>query len=433
VKGKKLSVQAITGEKGVNLVQRIVLDMKSRWSPTAALDVGIDGTIELCDPETGAALGHVVLVQSKPTAGRFQSETDGGFDFLCDARDIEYWMQGNAPVILVVSRPADGEAYWISIKEYFQEPAVRATRKVRFDKARDRFDASAFPRLLKIATPKELGLYLAPPARHEQLVSNLLQVAAFPGRVYTAESAMTSVDEIWQSLRARGEPIEAEWVLKSKRLWGFNDLSGPSWRDICDRGTIEEFDVEEWSLSDDPDRQRDFVWLLNTCLRRKLYPRIRFRKELDCYVYLPSHDMGPDAVAYERPSRIATRTVFKAYRNGKTAEIAYYRHAACQMQFRRFGDGWFLEVDPTYVFTTDGDKLHWDQAGLLSGIKRLDRNQAVYSLVLMWADVIKRAGSTDSQPYPHLAFSDLAAFGVEVGIDDKTWAMREDADGAERP
>ena len=53
------------GQKGINLIERVVLDMGCSWSPTGALDVGIDGYIELFDPSTGAALGKLLAVQSK--------------------------------------------------------------------------------------------------------------------------------------------------------------------------------------------------------------------------------------------------------------------------------------------------------------------------------------------------------------------------------
>ena len=44
---KTISGTAVTGQKGVNLIERVVLDMESSWTPTGALEVGIDGYIEL--------------------------------------------------------------------------------------------------------------------------------------------------------------------------------------------------------------------------------------------------------------------------------------------------------------------------------------------------------------------------------------------------
>ena len=129
MKPKTLSKQALIGQRGVNLIERIVLDMGSRWVPSPVLDVGIDGIIELCDPTTGAALGIVLHVQSRATEERFTAETVDSFEYLCSERDLDYWMQGNAPVVLVVSRPGNNEAYWVSIKDYFADPNRRSARR----------------------------------------------------------------------------------------------------------------------------------------------------------------------------------------------------------------------------------------------------------------------------------------------------------------
>ena len=60
---KKLSSQSLIGQQGVNLVERIVLEMKYAWRPTPVFDVGIDGEIEVCDPVTGEATNSYIKVQ----------------------------------------------------------------------------------------------------------------------------------------------------------------------------------------------------------------------------------------------------------------------------------------------------------------------------------------------------------------------------------
>src|SRR6266550_8878158 len=66
--GKKVSEQAIIGETGVNLIERIVLAMGCGWHRTnQAVEVGIDGEIELVHPETRVATNSVVRVQSRAT------------------------------------------------------------------------------------------------------------------------------------------------------------------------------------------------------------------------------------------------------------------------------------------------------------------------------------------------------------------------------
>lgn len=77
--------------------------MGSRWTPSGANEVGIDGYIELFDPTTHVAVGKTLAVQSK-VVSVFLNDTAEIFDFWCDRRDLDYWLQGNMPVILVVSQ-----------------------------------------------------------------------------------------------------------------------------------------------------------------------------------------------------------------------------------------------------------------------------------------------------------------------------------------
>src|SRR5438046_2600572 len=132
---KKIHRNDITGERGINLIQRVVLEMGCLWYPTGGVEAGIDGFIEIRDPASGEVTNSIIQVQSKATANSFQAETTTGFDYLCDVRDIDYWLNGNAPVILIVSRPDTGEAYWAPLKERFRDPDVRNARKIHFDKA----------------------------------------------------------------------------------------------------------------------------------------------------------------------------------------------------------------------------------------------------------------------------------------------------------
>ncbi len=131
---KKIHRSSVIGQQGVNLIESVVLGMGYLWYPTSGTEAGIDGSIEIRDPETGEVTNSIVQVQSKATANPFQGETESGLDYRCSEKDLDYWMQGNAPVILVVSRPQSEEAYWVSVKNYFADPKRRAARKVRFDK-----------------------------------------------------------------------------------------------------------------------------------------------------------------------------------------------------------------------------------------------------------------------------------------------------------
>jgi hypothetical protein len=136
---KKITQQQLTGQLGINLIEKIVLDMGFVWRQTG-MDAGIDGQIEIRNADTSALCGKLLHVQSKATAGHFRSEDDRSFVFRCRVADLEYWRGMNTPVLLILSRPETAEAYWICIQEYLSRGG---TKTVRFNKVSDRFDVSA--------------------------------------------------------------------------------------------------------------------------------------------------------------------------------------------------------------------------------------------------------------------------------------------------
>jgi hypothetical protein len=287
---KKLSPQVVLGQKGINLIERIVLDMDCIWNSTGPIDVGIDGTIELCDRATREPLGLFLHVQSKATDVQWERETEREFYYTCRPQDLDYWMQGNAPVLLVVSRPATGEAYWISVKDHFQDPARRQSRRAHFVKQRDRFLPSIYSALLDLAKPRDLGLYLAPAPRVERVISNLLEVSWFASRVFVADTSMRRRPEVWKAFEELDARCPAEWLLKDKQIISFHDLRGFPWDQVCDRGTVEEIAAEEWAYSSDPDRVREFVQLLNGALQERLFPQVRPWRKVGVHAFTATKD-----------------------------------------------------------------------------------------------------------------------------------------------
>src|SRR5260370_3530539 len=110
------------------------------FSPYGHPEAGIDGLLELRDPLSGEMSGQLVAVQVKTTDdGIYTAETDSSFEYLMDAKDVEYWRGSNLPVIVVLVRLGRREAYWKSV----QAGEGTGTRRLRIDKASDRFDENA--------------------------------------------------------------------------------------------------------------------------------------------------------------------------------------------------------------------------------------------------------------------------------------------------
>lgn len=425
-KPKTLSPQGLLGQKGVHLIEGTVLDMKSRWTPSGPNEVGIDGYIELFDPNTGAALGKNLAVQSKAVS-QFANETEDSFDFQCDSRDLDYWLKGNMPVLLIVSRPATEEAYWVSVKDYFAGPNPPSSNRIRFSKTSQRFTLESFADLSELARPQEFGLYLPPVPRSERIYSNLLPLTDFPHKIWVASTSLRSPAEVWACLGKNGRSTGGAWILRDKKILAFYDLHESPWDQVYEAGTIDDFESYEWSESDDEERRRHFVQILNQTLRSQLLPDVQYWPREDCYAYAGNLDDGTQERHYQSLKQQSHLSVVTKYEsktmNGRTFE--WLRHLAFRGQFRRFEDQWYLEITPTYRFTRDGLSLYRYHEDSLKGIKRLEGNRAVLSPVLFWANHLKSDGQLFSTAKPLLIFGELLSFGIEVGINDKQWKKQD--------
>ena len=92
-KGKFISRQQPIGERGRHLFSERVLAAGLSFLPTGPLDAGIDGFIELRDPQTGEVRAQYVMAQLKTKDdGTFNQESASSFLWSVDHRDLEYWL-----------------------------------------------------------------------------------------------------------------------------------------------------------------------------------------------------------------------------------------------------------------------------------------------------------------------------------------------------
>ena len=429
--GKKVISQSAIGQDGVNLIEQIVQKMGYIWRPTPIFDVGIDGEIEIRDPVTGEMTNSIIKVQSKSTTKSFQSETDNSLEYSCTQKDLDYWLRGNVPIILIVCRPDTDtdEAYWVSIRDYFSDPVTQKTRKVIFDKQRNLFNTSCADALKKLALPKDSGIYFAPLMQTETLYTNLLKVTSFAPKIYVAGTNYRKAGSVWKEFNSIGVHVGSEWILIDKKIFSFHKLDEPPFDAICDLETLGSFDTREWAYSKDEDTKRQFVKLLNKCLIEKTrLLRLEFNKTHKHYHFRPTKELRIRKVSYQNLKKRVSREVFKQYvKKNDPTQKTYCRHSAFKGHFLRLSNEWYLEIFPTYHFTSDGYSRHKFRAELLQGIKRLDRNPAVLGQLLMWVDYLSQSThGFFSGEYPFLGFGELATVHINTSFPDDVWLKSEE-------
>jgi hypothetical protein len=185
---------------------------------------------------------------------------------------------------------------------------------------------------------------------------------------------------------------------------------------------LDRFDAREWALSEDENRRRLFVHLLNAALREDLWSQgIRYYGDQDVYAFMGWPDEPPRQLRYANVKLRSTATVVSHYehkaKSGKAYQ--YLRHTAFQGRFRLLGGEWYLEITPTYRFTRNGkdlDRYHEDR---LSGIKRFERNRSVLSQLLLWQAAL-RAPWTRADRSRLLEFAPLVSFRFASDVNESS-------------
>ena len=372
------------------------------------LEAGIDGIVEIRDPVSAEVSNCIIQVQSKAGDSYFRSETDIKFEFYCDERDLDYWRRGNAPVVLVVSRPDDNEAYWVSVKDYFDTPRKIKAKKITFDKRKNVFNASCRQQLATLAFPKDSGHYLSAVPTQETLHSNLLQLKDYPSRLFKASTKLRFPNQVWEKLNKAANPAPPEWLLHNGFIYSFHDLSFPLWQKVCLGATVENRSTVEWALSEDRRKRYVFVRLLNSCIGQLLWNQgIRYSKKKKHYFFKPTTDLS------ER--KVGGLSVFKAYQSKTNPDrIAYYRHRAMTFSPLRFDGCWYLEITPSYHFTHNGWGLSRLFEERLKMIKQIERqNKVHFRQVRLWVEVLQQMHLIQEQQ----TVSQLSLFGADT-LDD---------------
>jgi hypothetical protein len=427
---KKLSDQQIIGQQGVHLLGERLLSHGLSFQPTSALDAGIDGFLELRDPATGEVEAQFISAQLKTRkSGSFSEETGESFSYICDQKDIDYWSGSNLPVILIIARLSDKLIFWKSIQTWFADPDRRRTRKVVFDKRKDVLDEAALPgfssTVASFATP---GLIVPSTRSAEFLDLNLLKVV-YPERIHVAATELSYTELRKALVEAYGNP-PIDWILHGKRICSFRDISLPPFRDVIEEGTEEWLGTREWFESDGEVTKRLFVQLLGRTLSEMVHEPLAYWSSKRYLFFKLRRDRKRNKFSYKSFEKQTSREVVKSYSKPGESKPSYYQHAAFVPNFIELGDSWYLAIEPTYHFTSDGYHEFRYASDRLSGIKRLETNQSVRGHVGMWKAFLIR--HPDLLRHDALRFEAVPDLELPFGVPDDLWRGNEDEDEKSR-
>ena len=420
---KKISQSDIIGERGVAHVRKVVAAMGYLFYETGGVEAGVDGFIEIRDPATGEVANQTIQFQSKATTKRLPGDSDKGFHWPCSDKDIRYWSFGTMPMILIVVDLESDTAYWKDLREWFVSDEYRAARKVIFHKDADEFNAEAAHAIRAVSEYGKPGNYYSAPRKSEFQTPNLLRVTRLPETLFWAPTEAMSVRQFWYQARQLDPYPHREVILRENAVLSFRSLDAHPWREVCDAGAMEEFDAGEWAQTEDPDRERDFVHLLNLALQQMVYRDLRFDPKHRTLFFKPSRGPKKRRYGYHAEHKRSKRWVASPYHRGNPPEIAFWRHSAFSWQFMRIGEDWFVQITPTYHYTRDGFERDGFAAEHLAGIKRQEWNDDVRGQFVMWREFLIAQGKDDlfGDAYPFLGFAAVEKLRADFGINDAFW------------
>ena len=258
----------------------------------------------------------------------------------------------------------------------------------------------------------------------EKIFPNVLEVQ-FPEYLFIAKMAVDRdiiIKQSWQeeyklkmtasdrkvikkAMRYDGIPFFGDWYSASNQIITFRDLhsSNEPLTNYVDKGTVERIRSEEyWQQGESA--YRNFIALLNFTFEELLRPKaIQFVYKEHLYRFASDSKIIKSRLVKWKKKNVATRTVIFEILDKEKKIIKCFRHFGFKARFQMFSDKWYLSINPTWSFTSDG----YNKSGLskyyATGLKRLENNKTIYYAFLFTAYCLNNSINLES-PYPFMSF-----------------------------
>lgn len=434
---KSVTNNQLLGEIGEAAVRLRFLTMGFQFDGRSRLEAGIDGIAEVMD--NGKPLARMIAVQVKATeSSRYASEDDNGFSYLLRADDLAYWRGSNLPIIIVLYRRSDETFYWKAVSLDIECDG----RKLQFDKTRDVLGTNAMDRLADLTVPKAgFGYYVPPLGGGEEALVNILPVT-LPPEVFVASTSLDARKAV-SVLLGGDEPSRFDWTIKSGTLWSFADPRESCCRHIVDIDQVEAIDTAEIAFHEDQEELNNFAFLIRKALDHQVRADLSWNKGRKLYYFRALAENTSRTFAYEALKKKTSTEVVNVARNkSDKARVEFVRHHAFVPRFERLFDQWYLVINPTYFFTTNGFLPHSYPAALLAGKKRLDNSASLRGQVVMWHRFLSRSDKEKGSLFsaessePRLVFGEPPTVALATRVPEDVWGSPKPAqdsdDGQER-
>lgn len=423
---KTITKNQLLGEIGETAVRLRFLNMGFQFDGRSRLEAGVDGIAEVMDK--GKPLARMIAVQVKAKeSAKYTSEDEAGFTYLLRSDDLAYWRGSNLPIIIVLYRKSDDTYFWKEVTGGVKKD----DRKLQFDKQRDILDPSALDRLAALTVPKAgFGYYVPPLGGGEEAIVNILPIT-LPREIFVSSTPHTA-KKATSILLDGDQQARFDWVIKGETFWSFSDPRASVCKNIVDLDQVEAINTTLLAFHEDHDEQNNFAFLLRKALDHQVREDLSWNKDRKLFHFRALAENTSRFFGYEASKKKTSTEVVNVAKN-KTEEsrIDFVRHHAFVPRLERLYDQWFLVVNPTYFFTTNGFVPHSYPAALLAGKKRMDNNASLRGQVIMWHRFLTQSDREASNLFakissePRLVFGEPPTVALSTRVPEDVWGSQK--------
>jgi len=239
--------------------------------------------------------------------------------------------------------------------------------------------------------------------KKEQLYPNLFPIS-FPERIYIAEKIINReeiIEKSWETeykLKMRCTDRELivravlfnykycpdGWYSYENKLITFRNLRDKKepLNSIIDESTIEEIECSTfYTISED--YKNHFKALIKKSLveffrSRRIYKVKEKNKDIYRFGMFDLSEPSVRIIKWQKKSFSRRKVIHKRI-SKEDGHVICYRHLAFKFTIEEINDLWFICLNPTWSFTSNGIKKSNFQKQYLSGIKEKENSQAVFN------------------------------------------------------
>lgn len=411
--------------------------MGFQFDGRSRLEAGVDGIAEVMDK--GRPLARMIAVQVKATElSSYSSENEGGFTYLLRPDDLAYWRGSNLPIIIVLYRKSDDTFFWKEVGNQVKDEE----RRLQFDKQHDILDANAVDRLAALTVPKAgFGYYVPPIGGGEEALVNILPIT-LPTEMFVSSTPYKPKKAA--AILLDGDAPRFDWAIKGGTFWSFSDPRKTVCRDIVDLDQVESIDTSVLAFHEDRDEQNNFAFLLRKTFDHQVRNELCWNKDRKIFYAKALAENTSRSFGYEASKKRASTDVVNVVMSKTDKEhVDFVRHHAFVPRFELLYDQWYLVINPTYFFTTNGFIPHSYPASLLAGKKRMDNSASLRGQVVMWHRFLSQPDREEQNLFatasaePRLRFGYPPAVALATRVPEDVWGSQkktvtEPDDGQER-